>query len=390
MTVRQMLALLFAGCLAIAAGGAVLFQDNITRFNLLPRTPYQTYTPPPAPDYEARGAWIVWPAEEGAGLADIFYIHSTTYSGRGSWNAPLSAPNAGETLRRVAAPNEAGPFMSVGAVYGPRYRQATLYAQFSHKYDARAAYELAYRDVERAFLHFLDRRDPDRPIVLVGYGQGGLHVLGLLQFHFAGNAELRRHLAAAYVINQSAPTSLFDGVLNPTPPCDSPEDTRCVISYIDLEPGFEDEEARHGSQALIWTAGKRLISYSDAPPLCVNPLTWRQNDELAGPEHHLGAASATGLGLGETPPAIVKALSAQCVSGILSVTSPRQSFLRRRRWFGDHWRPQDFNLFFHDLTTDARRRTEKLTALLAEEARFVEPIVEAVDVPASPVNKVPN
>jgi len=45
-----MLALLLAGCMALAAGLAIAFQDTITRFNLSPKVPYQTYTPPPAPD----------------------------------------------------------------------------------------------------------------------------------------------------------------------------------------------------------------------------------------------------------------------------------------------------------------------------------------------------
>lgn len=390
MTARQILALFLAVCLILAAGVALTFQDSITKFNLSPRTPYQTYTPPPPPAYDARGAWAVWPDDKDVGLADVFYVHSTTYSARRNWNAPLTADTADETLRRVAAPNQAGPFMPVGSVYGPRYRQATLFASFTYKYDGRAAYELAYRDVEQAFLYFLKERQPDRPIILVGYGQGGLHVLGLLQYHFAADKELRRHLAAAYVIGQSAPTRLFDGPLKTITPCASPEDVRCVVSYIDLEPGFDDEARRYRARALVWGAGKKLAVEDGAPPICVNPLVWTQTSDRAGPEHHLGAASATGLGLGETPPAIAKALSARCDNGILAVTPPRQTFLRRRHWFGDQWRPQDFNLFFHDLTADARRRTENLNLVLEEEALFLEPIDETVDVDASPVNKVPD
>lgn len=390
-SVRQMLALLLAVCLLLAAAAAVIFQDNITKFNLRPRTPYQTYTPPPPPAYAARGAWAVWPDDKDAGLADIFYIHSTTYSGRGNWNAPVTADTANRTLRRVAAPNQAGPFMSAGAVYGPRYRQATLFASFTHKFEGRGAYALAYRDIEKAFSHFLAEREPDRPIILVGYGQGGLHVLGLLQYHFAENEELRRHLAAAYVIGQSAPTSLFKGPLKQIPPCRSPDDVRCVISYIDLEEGFEDEERRHRARALIWAEDrKELVSFSGAPPLCVNPLSWTVTEERKGPETHVGAASATGLRLGETPPTIARAISAECEDGILMVTAPRQNFLRRKRWFGDHWRPQDFNLFFHDLTADAKRRAQNVTGLLEYEAQFLDPIAETVELEPSPVNKVPD
>jgi len=390
MSVRQMLAVLLGGSLLLAAGLAVTFQDNITKFNLSPRTPYQTYTPPPPPAYGARGAWAIWPSDRQAGVADIFYVHSTTYSARGNWNARLSAATADATLGRVAAPNEAGPFAPVGALYGPRYRQATLFASFKKNYDARAAHELAYRDIEQAFAHFLSEREGDRPIILVGYGQGGLHVLGLLQYHFAKNDELRRHLAAAYVIGYPTPKALFEDALKDIPPCASISDIRCVISYIDLEPGFEEERRRHRAWTLVWRAGKRLGVLEGDAHLCVNPLVWRETEQPVDRRYHLGAASATGLGLHDTPPAIAKAVDARCEDGVLSVTSPRQNFLRRRHWFGDQWRPQDFNLFFHDLTADARRRAENLSAILEEEARYLIPIDETVDLNVSPVNKVPH
>lgn len=390
MSARQILILVLGACLSLAVGLALAFQNNITKFNLSPRTPYQTYTPPPPPAYEARGAWAIWPGDAEAGDADIFYVHSTTYSARGNWNARISAASADTTLRRVAAPNEAGPFAPVGALYGPRYRQATLYASFRTTYDARAAHELAYGDVERAFEHFLSERKSDRPIILVGYGQGGLHVLGLLQYQFATNDDLRSRLAAAYVIGYATPKALFDDPLQSVPPCASISDIRCVIAYTDLESGFEDEKRRHRAWALVWSAGKRLTSLRGQPHLCINPLIWRETDEPADRQYHVGAASATGLGLEDPPPAISKAVDAQCENGVLSVTKPRQNFLRRRHWFGAHWRPQDFNLFFHDLTVDARRRAENLSAILEEEAQYLVPINETVDLEISPVKKVPN
>jgi hypothetical protein len=385
-----MLALLLAGCMALAAGLAIAFQDTITKFNLSPKVPYQTYTPPPAPDYDEPEAWAMQPGDPEAGLADVFYVHSTTYNGQRHWNANLHASPADNVLRRVAAPNEAGPFMPVGAVYAPRYRQATLFASFTHRYDSRAAHELAFRDVEQAFLHFLKTRPADRPIILVGYGQGGLHVRGLLRYHFAADEELGNRLAAAYVIGQATPLEIFDDALEPIAPCRSLEDVRCVISYIDLEQGFEEEERRYRAGALVWNGEGRLAWQEGGALLCTNPLSWSATDALVDRDHHIGAASATGLRPGETPPAIAKTVSAQCEDGILSVTSPSQSFLRRKHWFGDHWRAQDFNLFFHDLTADAQRRVENLRIILEEEAKILKPVEETVELPVSPVRKVPD
>ncbi len=388
-TVRQAIALMMVASLILAAVIAVVFQDNIVRFNLNPRTPYQIYTPPPPPAYGARGAWIVWPDDRTRGDADVFYVHSTTYASRRQWNAPITAAAADRDLRLIAAPNEAGPFMAVGAVYGPRYRQATLFANFTHKYDGLAAHGLAYRDVEKAFDAFLSERPADRPLILAGYGQGGLHVLGLLQSRFAENAELRAQLAVAYIIREPAPLPLFDDVLKDIPPCNSAEDIRCVISYIDLEAGFEEERRRYRSRSLMWNDDKNLVSLSTTPLLCVNPLSWSIDDTPISAEHHIGAASATGVRLGETPPAITNVVSARCDNGILTVDSPQQAFLRRKHWFGAQWKPQNFNLFYHDLTVDAQRRVQNLVPVLEAEARVLKPIEEAVDLEVSPINKAP-
>ena len=388
-TMRQALALVALASLSVAAAIAVVFQDNITRFNLNPRTPYQIYTPPPPPAYGARGAWIVWPGEAGEGVADIFYVHSTTYSARRHWNGPLTASESDKTLMRVAAPNEAGPFLPVGAVYGPRYRQATLFADFTHKYDGLAARELAYSDVEKAFETFLAERIEDRPIILAGYGQGGLHILGLLQHRFSKDETLRAHLTAAYIINTPVPLSIFNKQLAAVPPCSGPEDIRCVISYIDLEEEFDDERRRYRDRSLIWTDGRRLTSMPAEPLLCINPLSWTVSEEPASAESHVGAASATGLQMGEVPPAIAKALGAKCDNGVLTVDSPQQDFLRRQHWFGAQWRPQPYNLFYHDLTADAERRVVFLKAALKYESGILDPIEETVDLGASPINKVP-
>lgn len=391
MTMRISLAILVVLGLVLAAATALIFQDKIAQFNIKPRTPYQIYTPPPAPAYGARGAWALWPHDAESGEADIFYIHSNTYYSRNHWNAPLAAKSAERALKRAAAPNEAGPFLGVGAVYGPRYRQATLFASFTHKYDGLAARELAYRDVADAFDAFLAQRaSTDRPIVLAGYGQGALHAMGLLQHRFANDEELRALLAAAYLIGAPVPTALFEGALAAIPPCAAPQDIRCVIAYTDFEQHFDGEHRRHRQRALVWNDNKRLESRPASPHLCVNPLSWRADEQPADPEAHLGAASATGLRFGETPPAISKAIGAVCDNGILTVDTPQQDFLRRKRWFGAQWRAQDYNLFYHDLAADAMRRVRTLQAVRDEEARFLKPISETVDLPVSPINKAPS
>lgn len=340
--------------------------------------------------YEMPGAWLIWPEDPEADLADVFYVHSTTYSESEHWNAPLMDREAEDTLRRIAAPNEVGPFFSAGAVYAPRYRQATLFAAFTRKFDGRAAHELAYQDVEDAFRAFVAATDPHKPMILAGYGQGGLHVLGLLQNVVSADADLKDRLAVAYVIGHAVPMTVFDDGLGQIPPCGSDMDTNCVVSYVDLEPRFDDEHRRFRRWTLAWDQNRNLVSVDDTPLLCINPLSWSATIEPVSAANHIGAASATGLQFGETPPAISQAIGAQCMDGVLIVDRPSQNFLRRRHWFGAHWRPQTFNLFYHDLAANARQRALELEPILLEKARILDPIADAVDVIDSPVNKVPD
>jgi hypothetical protein len=372
----------------IAIGAGVAFQDNISRFLINPRTPFQTTVPPPPPHYAARGAWALWP-EAGAGAADIFYIHSTTFYSRKSWNAPIGEADADAEFRRNAAPNEAGPFLGAGAVYAPRYRQATLYSFFTEKYDGAAARTLAYADVTAAFAEFLATTDGERPIVIVGYGQGGLHALGLLGQAIDPDKDLRRRLAVAYILGQATPMSAFGGLLKSIPPCEGPRAVRCVVSYVDYEKRFGGEIDRARRRSMIWTPSGAL---EPAPPplLCTNPLTWAIDESYAGPDRHIGAASATGLPLGSPPPALSRTTGAQCVDGILTVDRPQQQFLRRKASFGQKWRVQSFNLFYFDLSEDVRRRIGETARRLDEEARILEPIETSVDLEDSPIHKAPN
>ncbi|HNR78061.1 MAG TPA: DUF3089 domain-containing protein [Parvularculaceae bacterium] len=369
----------------------IVFQDGIVRFFATPRAPFQTVTPPPQPEYAARGAWLLWPDGPGRREADAFYVHSTTYYRRRSWNAPINDEDAERVRRMIAAPNEAGPFNAVANMYGPRYREATLFSLFTHKYDGIAARRLAYADVSRAFKSFLKERDRNSPIVLVGYGQGGLHVLGLLREYFQGEFNpLRRHLVAAYVIGASTPAEFLATINPPLPVCDAPDDVRCLISYVDYEPRFDEEMERVRARSLAWDDGAALISFKSADIVCVNPLSWRRNADYAPADDNVGAASATGIAYGAMPPPIARAVGARCDRGILVVDTPRRGILRRGDWFGDKWKAQPFNLFYYDLAENAALRLAALKERLKVEPEPLEPIGETIDLEVTPVGKVSN
>ena len=370
---------------------SIIFQDGIVRFFATPRAPFQTVEAPAAPDYAAPEAWLARPAADSDKDADAFYVHSTTFYRRKLWNAPIDDVNAVAVRRLIAFPNEAGPFLEVSDICAPFYREATLYSLFTHKYDGLAARRLAYSDVRRAFDAFLADRDPEKPIILVGYGQGGLYVMGLLRDYFQGEINpLRRRLVAAYVIGASVPEEFLSSLSPAIPACGQPADVRCVISYVDFEKRFDEEMERTRLRSLTWTPGGELASIKSRHLVCVNPLSWRTDDSYQPPDKNLGAASATGIAEGEAPPPIAKAVGARCDNGILVVDTPKRRFLRRGDWFGAKWKPQPFNLFYYDIARSAALRVATLKAILKVEPEPLEPIGETVDVGDSPINKAPH
>ena len=369
---------------------SIIFQDSIVRFFATPRAPFQTVEAPAAPDYAKPAAWLARPEAGTDKAADVFYVHSTTFYRRKLWNAPIDDSSAVAVRRMIAFPNEAGPFQNAADIYAPFYREATLYSLFTHKYDGIAARRLAYSDVRRAFDAFLADRDPEKPVILAGYGQGGLYVMGLLKDYFQGEINpLRRKLVAAYVIGASAPEEALAALRPAMPVCDRPDAVRCVISYVDYERRFDEEMERVRLRSLIWTPRGDLASSKNGRLTCVNPLSWRADDAYQPPEKNIGAASATGIVDGEPPP-IAKAVGARCDNGILAVDTPKRRFLRRGDWFGAKWKPQPFNLFYYDIAENAVLRVATLKEILKVEPEPLEPIGETVDVGDSPINKAPH
>lgn len=400
---------------ALATGGVVivtlilLFQDNLMRFYFKPRTPFQITEPPQQPDYRSRAAWVLWPdapstapktiqtstvptlREAGAGArADVFYVHSTTYYASKSWNAPIDDQQSAAETRLIAAPNEAGPFLDIGRVFAPSYRQATLATQFTHKYDAMAARATAYSDVRAAFKVFLEANNEERPIFLVGYEQGALHTMGLLKEFFDGeDNQLRRRLATAYLIGQSAPKKLFDEMTPALPVCANQKAVRCVVAFTDFEERFGSEISRARNRSILWTDDIVQESAEFEPLVCVNPLNWRQDAGPVSAKRHHGAASATGLGPNAPAPVVSNAIGAACVDGVLITDKPRQPYMRRSPWFGEKWKARPYNLFYQDLADNAALRRAALAVQLEEEARFLKPIGQNIDIGAAPIHKVP-
>lgn len=341
------------------AGAVFHWRGDILRTGLDPKTPFQTYRPPPAPDYAQPAAWLLLPARPGGPTtaeapADVFFVASTVYTGGRDWNAPVSTTGADAAeLARTVLPNYAGPFARVGRVFAPRYRQASLYAtQMTLRDDARDARVFAYRDVRAAFDAYLVRWGGDRPFVLAGVEQGG-QLVARLSREVAADPALSKRLIAAYMLE----TVVRDD--RAPPPCRTRMQVGCRVSYVSATEGDFTAKARLLDRALVWTADEAgLEDLANRAVGCVSPLTGSVDAPEAPARANLGAANATGLEWGARPALLPHQVGARCVAGILRVTPQRSPDLRGGGSWTDRLKVMPYNLFWADLEADALTRRD--------------------------------
>ena len=368
-----------------------LRREDVLRTALDPKQPFQTWEPPPAPNYADPKAWALIPADPlrwGAGdpPADVFFVHPTTFDGGRDWNAAYDAPGPANTLTRVMLPNYAGPFQKVGRVFAPRYRQASLYAQLTNRDDAREARRFAYDDVRAAFLQYLNRYNRGRPLVVVGVEQGGSLAGRLLDELIATNPALIKRTAAVYLIESIEPAPRY-GPAAPMPACTSRTQARCVVGWISARTGDDETAQRLIERGFVWNYVGRLIELGKRLPLCVNPLTGAADEVLAPARANLGAANASGLEWGARPAFLQRQVSAQCKGGVLRVSSPSSPSLVLAGAWADRQKSPPYNLFYADLEADAKGRV--LTLMGRSDFPVSAPSIDqAVSVRSVPVHRV--
>jgi hypothetical protein len=346
--------------LLLLSSAVIGFRGDLIRWSLDPRTPFQTYRPPPAPDYGERKAWFLLPDHPeapapGAPAADVFFVSPTTFEGGRDWNDRYDDPKADKVFRRVMAPNYAGPFKRLGRIFAPRYRQAGLYSLLSLNDDAKDARRFPYGDVAAAFRQWRDHYGDDRPFVVVGVEQGGALAERLVAEEIAPNPALRARLAGAYLIE-----TVVDAAHPPLPPCERRDQAACLAAWASA-PESEIERGKVLlDRALVWNVADELQNLR-GPALCFNPILGATTDAPAPARMNLGAANATGLEWGARPAFLARQVSAQCEGGVLRVSTPRSSSLKPSGSWAERRMSPPYNLFYADLEADARGRIAALT-----------------------------
>ncbi len=381
------------GLLTVLIAGSIIWRDDILRSLLDPKTPFQTYKPPPAPNYADARAWALMPKNPRAWTvkdppADIFFLHPTTYDGGADWNGNFDDPRAERFLRNVVLPNYAGPFARVGRVFAPHYRQASLYAMMTLRDDARDARRFAYEDVRASWRYYLDHYNLDRPVILIGVEQGGVLAARLLAEELVPHPDLLGRLAVAYLIETAVPADAY-GPTTPVPACSQRAQAGCIVGYamaLDGDGNHADDIRR---RSLFFDAQGQgqLANLDGRAPLCVNPLTGVAGERQASQRLNLGAANATGLEWGVRPAFLQRQVWTQCEGGILRAGKPRSTSLRETGSWSDTQKVPNYNLFYADLEADGRARID---ALLARPGFVLPPapIGGVVNVRSVPIHRI--
>lgn len=353
MSLRQWLGWTGLAIVLVLATAVAIWRGDILRARLDPQVPFQTYSPPPAPDYDQPTAWALRDARGAAsGPAAIFFVHSTTFDGGREWNGPIGDPAADAWLKRVVLPNYAGPFARAGAISAPRYRQSSLYTRLTLRDDAREARAFAWQDIAAAFDAWIARH-PEGPIVLAGVEQGGDLVDRLVRERVAEDPALRGRLVAVYLMDV---VIAVDGLTAGVPACESQAQAGCIVAWSPVSEDNDGAGRRRLRRALVWDERGRLVDLAGRPALCVNPVTGSTATAPVEARLHHGATNATGLEWGVRPALMAREIATQCRDGLLRHTElTTESFRETGNW-ADRRKSRPYNLFYGDIEADVQAR----------------------------------
>jgi hypothetical protein len=300
------------------------------------------------------------PDRTSAPMADVFFVHPTTYMGNDAWNARFDADGfTGQQLNEIVLGYQTSLFNACCRMFAPRYRQATISAFLRPSNDSFKAYDLAYSDVLQAFETYLQQENNGRPFVLASHSQGSLHATRLIQERIVTDPAVRRRLVVAYVVGASLPET-FDTKL---PVCEAATQIGCLVDWNSASSLTLLALGR--GLMVSWHQGKyqsvRLNRW-----ICVNPLTWDRGSNSPASRNR-GALPFAGLG--KPVPALRNSVTgARCARGRLIISIPRA----QRDGFSDtltrlgSYHNLDYALFYNNVRQNA---VDRVNAFIRQRSR---------------------
>lgn len=344
-----------------------LFAPQLMRAAFVPKAAFIEDAAIPGPDYSKREMWISRPglsndpalwmpagiAAAEAPTASVFFIHPTSYLDKARWNALLT-DEVSQERARLFVRSQASAFNSVGAIWAPKYRQATIGAFLTERLDADMALAFAYRDVLAAFDRFVEEAPKNRPIILAAHSQGSFHLSRLLTERVAGKP-LAKRIAAAYVVGWPLSVTIDVPRLG-LPACETTAQAGCILAWQSFSEPAEPKQVIDIYDASVGPNGE---SRAGTPILCVNPLTGNRGDG-AEASANLGALIPDlTLTTAELKTGIVPA---RCDERGLLLIGENPPTLPPFVLPGNNYHVFDYALFWANIRADVERRLAAFTA----------------------------
>jgi len=249
-----------------------------------------------------------------------------------AWNADLNDTALNNNTDSRTILYQASVFNGSCRIFAPRYRQANLKAFIaSNSPEAKAALELAYQDVKKAFQYYLDHENHGRPIIIASHSQGTHHAIRLLREFFDGSP-LQKQLVAAYIIGYQVKKDTFAHI----PPCNLPNSTGCFITWRSFQKGEISKTAKA----------------EQGNSVCTNPLTWTASNPIADSTLNTGAL----LGGFNTLHTHAVGAEVEPSAKILWVTVPSNIPDKYKKIKNLH--VLDYNLFWMNIRQNVRLRVD--------------------------------
>lgn len=352
---QKQIILWFLGIFIFLGIGIYFLRHNLFKDLINPLVPFQVSQPPPAPEYSLSKNWYY--LDNSKSEIAIFFIHPTTYyNGKKGWNGAIDDEKSRKIIDEIVKPNHIMPFAKSGDIFMPYYRQATLFATLAYNDDTKASLDFAYRDIELAFEAF-QNQIANKPFIIVGLNQGGLHASRLLQSKIA-NTKLENKLIAAYLIDQTIAENEFTkenfGNLKI---CTDKNQINCIISFRTIDEENKRYQFLFKKRANLWTKSQNYHPLNKQNNICVNPLNGGEKTGSSSKEN-FGAVAANGLENNINPPFLPNETGANCIDGILKVSASRSQNLKPNPLeLGTFYKVSKYNLFYDALMKDAKNRS---------------------------------
>ena len=240
---------------------------------------------PAVPNYENLESWAAHPSKIDSVIdvfyttekenlkADVFYIYPTllTDNKNDSWNSNIKDPSQNNVVRNIAIRYQASAWANAGRIYSPLYRQVH-YRSFYEPYTSnggKKAGEIAYDDIRRAFIFYLEKFNQGRPIIIAGHSQGAYHCKTLLKEFFDGK-ELQNQLVAAYIPGTRVDINEF----NTIHALKDPVDVKGYLSWNTFRINKKPKKGRHPAH-FSWKKNQFVT----------NPIKWDESRSGSIEEH---------------------------------------------------------------------------------------------------------